>query len=34
VDVRDDDNLFAGKHARVMGAPPVGRKLETNACTL
>ena len=31
VDVRDDDNLFAGVHARVMGARPMGRKLETDA---
>jgi len=31
VNIRDDDNLFAGLHARVMGSPPVGRKLETEA---
>jgi hypothetical protein len=31
VNVRDDDNFFAGLHARVMGALSVGRKLETNA---
>ena len=31
VNIRDDDNLFASLHARVMGAPPVGRKLETEA---
>ena len=33
VNIRDDDNLFASLHARVMGAPPVGRKLETSSCT-
>jgi hypothetical protein len=31
VNIRDDDNLFASLHARVMGALPVGRKVETEA---
>jgi hypothetical protein len=31
VNVRDNDNFFAGLHVRVMRAPPVGRKLETAA---
>ena len=31
MNIRDDDNLFASLHARVMGVPPVGRKLETDA---
>jgi hypothetical protein len=31
VNIGDDDNFFAGLHARVMGSPPVGRKLETEA---
>ena len=31
VNIRDDDNLFASLHARVMRALPVGRKLETEA---
>lgn len=31
VNVGNNDNLFAGLHARVMGALPVGRKFETDA---